>query len=62
MTTSVTCTKATYVQRSFENVEIFVLKMRRQVATAQMVAPIGEVADEEMKVDDDGEGAGTTCR
>ena len=38
----------------------FVLKKRRQwlKSTAQMVAPIGEVADEEMEVDDDGEGSG----
>ena len=39
---------------------IFVLKMRRTwlESKAQMVAPIDEVADEEMGVGDDGEGAG----
>ena len=44
----------------FRKGRIFVLKMRRRVleSKAQMVAPIDEVADEEMEVDDDGERAG----
>ena len=44
----------------FRKGRIFVLKMRRRwlESKAQMVAPIDEVADEEMEVDDDGEGAG----
>ena len=44
----------------FRRGRIFVLKMRRRwlESKAQMVAPIAEVADEEMEVDDDGEGAG----
>ena len=48
------------VSKSLERGRIFVLKMRRrwQESKAQMVAPIDEVADEEVEVDDDGEGAG----
>ena len=53
----------------FRKGRIFVMKMRRRwlKSTAQMVAPIDEVAYEEMEVDDDGEGAErcksrTTCR
>ena len=44
----------------FRKGRIFVLKMRRRwlESKAQMVAPIDEVADKEMEVDDDGEGAG----
>ena len=43
----------------FRKGQIFVLKMRRRwrESKAHMVAPIDEVADEEMEVDDDGEGA-----
>ena len=39
---------------------IYVLRMRRRwlKSTAHMVAPIDEIADEEMRVADDGEGAG----
>ena len=55
-----------YMHKSNKRVEIFgkgrifVLKMRRRwlKSTAQMVESIVEVADEEMEVDDDGEGAG----
>ena len=44
----------------FRKSRIFMLKMRRRwlESKAQMVAPIDEVVDEEMEVDDDGEGAG----
>ena len=44
----------------FRKGRIFVLKMRRRwlESKAQIAAPIDEVADEEMEVDDDGEGAG----
>ena len=44
----------------FRKGRIFVLKMRWRwlKCTVQMVAPIDEVADEEMEVYDDGEGAG----
>ena len=58
-----------HVWRSFERVESLCGKMRRSwlESKAQIVAPIDEVANEEMEVDDDGEGAGrckstTTCR
>ena len=55
-----------YMQKGSQRVEIFrkgrifVLRMTRRwlESKAQMVAPIDEVADEEMEVDDDGEGAG----
>ena len=45
---------------NFRKGRILVLSMRRRwlKSTAQMVAPTDEVADEEMEVDDDGEGAG----
>ena len=44
----------------FRKGRIFVLKMTRRwlKSTAHMVAPIDGIADEEMEVDDDGEGAG----
>ena len=44
----------------FRNGRIFVLRMRRRwlESKVQMVAPIEEVAAEEMEIDDDGEGAG----
>ena len=44
----------------FRNCRIFVLRMRRRwlESKVQMVAPIDEVAEEEMEIDDDGEGAG----
>ena len=44
----------------FRKGRIFVLRMRRRwlKSTAHMVAPIDEIADEEMGVADDGEGAG----
>ena len=40
----------------FRNGRIFVLRMRRRwlESKVQMVAPIDEVAEEEMKIDDDG--------
>ena len=55
-----------YMHRRIKRVEIFrrgrifVLWMRRRwlKSTAHMIAPIDEVADEEMGVADDGEGAG----
>ena len=55
-----------YMHRGNKRVEIFrkgrifVLRMRRRwlKSTAHMIAPIDEVADEEMGVADDGEGAG----
>ena len=68
MITSATCTRVTNVLRSFERVESSWLRMRRRwlESKVQMVAPIDEVAAEEMEIDDDGEGAGvaragTTC-
>ena len=44
----------------FRKKRIFVLKMRRRwlESKAQMVPPVDEAADEEMEIDDDGEGAG----
>ena len=44
----------------FRKGRIFVLKMRRRWLDnkAQMVSPVDEAADEEMEIDDDGEGAG----
>ena len=52
----------------FRKGRIFVLRMRRRwlESKVQMVAPMDEVAGEEMEIDDDGEGAGgcksgTTC-
>ena len=44
----------------FRKGRIFVLRMRRRwlESKVQMVAPIDEVAEEEMEIDDDGEGAG----
>ena len=44
----------------FRKGRIFVLRMRRRwlESKVQMVAPIDEVAAEEMEIDDDGEGAG----
>ena len=55
-----------YMHKDNKRVEIFrkgrtfVLKMRRRwlKSTAHRVATIDEIADEEMEVDDDGEGAG----
>ena len=44
----------------FRKGRIFVLRMRRKwlESKVQMVAPVDEVAEEEMEIDDDGEGAG----
>ena len=44
----------------FRKGRIFVLRMRRRwlESKVQMVAPIDEVAAEEMEINDDGEGAG----
>ena len=44
----------------FRKGPIFVLRMRRRLleSKVQMVAPIDEVAAEEIEIDDDGEGAG----
>ena len=60
MTTSVTCTEETKCAEIFRKGGIFVLRMRRRwpKSTAHMIAPIDEIADEEMGVADDGEGAG----
>ena len=69
MTTSATCTKTTNVLRSFRKGRIFVLKMRRRWLQwhGSNGCSFDEVADEEMEVDYDGEGAGDartepTCR
>ena len=53
MTTGVTCTEVASGWKSFVKVEYSWLK-----STARMVAPTDELADEEMGVADDGEGAG----
>ena len=44
-----------YMNKDNKRVEIF-RKARNFVSKAQMVAPVGEVADEEMEIDDDEEG------
>ena len=45
----------------FRKGQIFVLRMSRRwlESKVQMVAPIDEVAEEEVEIDDDEEGAGT---
>ena len=60
MTTSVTSHRGNERVEIFRKGRIFVLRMRRRwlESTAHMIAPIDEVADEEMRVADDGEGAG----
>ena len=60
MTTSIAWTKGNQPVEIFRKGRIFVLKMRRRCLEikVQMVAPIDEVAEERMEIDDNGEGEG----